>query len=139
MNNKSTVISSIVISFLLIFTACTSANNINKLNGKWELISYGSGSNPAQASSDSNKTLLFENGKISGSAGCNSISGSYSVKEKQVTFEPIASTMMACPETIMQQESTVLSAFTGTADYVIENNTLTITNGDFVIVLNSIQ
>ncbi len=138
MNNKS-IVFAIMVFFILFVTACSPSMSNDKLERQWELVSYGTSASQTPTSGDGNKILLFENGKLSGSAGCNYISGSYSVNGQNITFEPIASTMMACQEPVMQQESTVLSAFSGSATYVIETGIMTITKRDIMIVLKSYQ
>jgi len=44
--------------------------------------------------------LVFnsESHRVSGSGGCNGLTGSYEVKGDELTFSQMASTMMACPE-----------------------------------------
>jgi heat shock protein HslJ len=52
--------------------------------------------------------------------------GAYTLRGSQVTFEQIVSTMMACSEPLMQQESAVFSMLVGTVTFKIEGSTLTI-------------
>ena len=51
-------------------------------------------------------TATFEDGRIHGSAGCNSYGGTYQVKGDKITVGAIATTMMAClePKDIIEQE-----------------------------------
>jgi len=51
-------------------------------------------------------TITFEDGQVSGSAGCNSYGGSYQVNGDKIAFSEVFSTMMACPEPegVMEQE-----------------------------------
>jgi heat shock protein HslJ len=51
-------------------------------------------------------TATFEDGQVSGSAGCNSYSGSYQVSGDTITVGAVAITEMAClePEGVMEQE-----------------------------------
>lgn len=53
--------------------------------------------------------VRFAGGKISGTAGCNRFSGSYSVADNMVIVGPVAATKMMCPEPQMGQESKFLS------------------------------
>ncbi|MBI9110698.1 META domain-containing protein [Maridesulfovibrio ferrireducens] len=49
--------------------------------------------------------LMFsEDGKISGSGGCNRFSGSYTFNDQKVETGPLASTRMACGEALDHQE-----------------------------------
>ena len=59
-------------------------------------------------------TAAFADGQVSGSAGCNSYSGSVTSEGGQtLSFGPLVSTMMACPDPIMDQELAYLGALQG--------------------------
>jgi heat shock protein HslJ len=47
----------------------------------------------------------FANGKISGTIGCNRMSGSFTYKNKRLAFGPVASTRMGCPDPVAAQET----------------------------------
>lgn len=51
-------------------------------------------------------TASFQDGQVSGSAGCNSYSGTYQVEGEVIQIGPVAITEMAClePEGVMDQE-----------------------------------
>lgn len=49
-------------------------------------------------------------GKVTGSGGCNRISGAATVSEARISFSPMISTKMACAPAILDQESEFLSA-----------------------------
>lgn len=99
--------------------------------GDWKLISYGSPANPTSAVPNIEATVTFgSDGKLSGNVGCNSFSGDYKVDGSTITFGPVISTMMACADPIMQQESAVLSVFANSATFKIDGKTLTITSSD---------
>ena len=127
-----------LISFLLFITALaslTACGSTVNINGTWKLISYGNSSNQTDAVSDANNSIIIgTDGKISGSVGCNSISGDYKTNGNQIAFGAISSTMMACADPIMTQESSVFQVLTGTAKYALEGNRLTITNGENLII-----
>lgn len=59
--------------------------------------------------------LHFSGGTVSGSAGCNSLSGGYSAEGSALTFGAIAATRMMCPEPQMSQETRLLAILTGKA------------------------
>ena len=59
--------------------------------------------------------LHFAGGKISGSAGCNNLSGGYLAEGTSLTFAPIAATRMMCPEPQMTQEMKLLGILKGKA------------------------
>jgi len=65
---------------------------------------------------------------VSGSSGCNSYSGSYETDEKEISFGPLASTLMACmdPDDVMEQESQYLA-------WLQEAQTFSVTQGELMI------
>lgn len=74
-------------------------------------------------------TLRFQprNHNISGSGGCNSYGGSYSILGGSLRFENTYSTLMACADTtIMEQESAYTQALVKVGSYRLEGDTLTL-------------
>ena len=70
-------------------------------------------------------------GIVSGSAGCNQYTGKYSVSGSNITFDPsIATTMMACPQPIMDQESAYLKMLGEAKTYSVKGDELTLTGAD---------
>jgi heat shock protein HslJ len=67
---------------------------------------------------------LDEAGNASGSSGCNTFSGSYEATDTTLTFGPLASTMMACEDDIMNQEAAYLNALQSTALFEVQGNFL---------------
>jgi heat shock protein HslJ len=58
-------------------------------------------------------------GTLGGSGGCNSYGGPYTVDGDQITIGPLASTMMACAEEIMDQEIQYLAALESAATFSV--------------------
>jgi heat shock protein HslJ len=125
----------------LIFSGCSSSANSAELSGtSWKLVSYGPANDQTQALSIIDTGITFgTDGQVSGNAGCNSFSGSYEVKSGKLVFGPIISTMMACPEPRMTQESTVLKVLSGTVDFDIAGDTLTIYDVSGAIAINLLK
>jgi hypothetical protein len=75
-------------------------------------------------------TALFENGQVSGSAGCNTYQGTYNttmaVGRNSIEFGPLALTRMLCDEPLMEQEGLYLAALESATEYVIEGFALSI-------------
>ncbi len=72
-------------------------------------------------------TLLLEGGSASGSGGCNSFSGSYTLDGDQLTFEqPFTVTLRGCREPQMGVENTYLSLLPQTATWQIADGVLTL-------------
>lgn len=62
---------------------------------------------------NSHTTLQFmPSGKVSGNGGCNRYTGSVTIKGRAITFTPMAATMMACAEALMDQETKYFAALT---------------------------
>lgn len=126
--------------FLLALTLSACSGNAQassaSLIGAWSLTAYGPADAPVPAVEGSGAGLTFnEDGTVSGNSGCNGLGGDYTVEGDQITFGQFVSTLMACEDPIMLQEQAAHKVLTGTATYKIEGDTLTITNGDSVLVL----
>ncbi|MBK1691030.1 META domain-containing protein [Ectothiorhodospira mobilis] len=52
-------------------------------------------------------------GRVTGSTGCNRFFGPYTLTGEGLTIGPLATTMMACPQALMDQERRVLQALEG--------------------------
>ena len=69
---------------------------------------------------------FFAEGKLSGSAGCNTYQGTYEVDGESLDIGPLMSTKKACsqPPGVMEQETTFLVLLENTAAYQIKGDTL---------------
>ena len=77
-------------------------------------------------------TLRFQPGDhtISGSGGCNSFGGSYSIFGNSLRFGEMRSTLIACLDTAaMDQESAYLQALGAVESYRLDGDTLTLEGG----------
>ncbi|MGB8646755.1 MAG: META domain-containing protein [Anaerolineae bacterium] len=96
---------------------------------RWNLVSFTTGGIPAPVLSGAPITLEFgPNNTVSGSAGCNSYSGAYSVVQgNKITFGPMTQTQRACAVAdAMQQEQRYLQALTSSSVYEVSGNQLKI-------------
>lgn len=127
----------LLLALSLLITACAKEESA-PLTGTWKLTAYGPKETPTPAVVDSEAALTFD-GKdgVTGSGGCNSLGGKYKVDGNQITFSDVTSTLMACDDERMAQESAVTQVLSGTADYEINDNTLTMTSGDTVLVFTA--
>jgi heat shock protein HslJ len=76
-------------------------------------------------------TALFDEGRVSGSAGCNTYNGSYvstgGAGQNTIRFEgPFAMTRMMCDEPLMDQEQLYMAALESATAYTIEGFALMI-------------
>ncbi|WP_426416571.1 META domain-containing protein [Aestuariirhabdus sp. LZHN29] len=76
-----------------------------------------------------------DNGRINGHGGCNGFFGGYSVDKQKIKIGPLGSTMMACPEPLMQQEQQLLQAVSSATSFQHRGDTLVLTSDDGAIRL----
>jgi heat shock protein HslJ len=74
-------------------------------------------------------TVLFEGERVSGSAGCNRFTGTYERAGTGLKIGPLATTMMACEQPIMEQESQFTSLLGAAKTFRIAEGRLTINAG----------
>ncbi len=89
----------------------------------------------------SDVTMAFgANGKVNGSAGCNTYSASYTVSGSQLAITPPAGTGMVCdsPEGVMQQETVFKTLLTTVGGYAIEGNSLYLQAPDNTVIMELI-
>jgi heat shock protein HslJ len=83
--------------------------------------------------------LFTSTGKVSGSAGCNKYTGSYTVSGSNITISSIASTMMMCDQGVMLQETVYLKALSEAKTYTVKGNQLSLydTSGAILTIFNA--
>jgi copper homeostasis protein (lipoprotein) len=75
-----------------------------------------------------------EVGRVTGSGGCNSVSGTYTVEANgKITMSKMISTRMAC--SAMQDESAFLQALSKVNTYIVSGNMLQLTTGKMAPLL----
>jgi heat shock protein HslJ len=81
-------------------------------------------------------TLNFgEDGNLSGSDGCNRFSTSYTVDGDSITIAPNgASTMMACPEPVMEQATALMTTLGDVTAYTVDSASLSLADASGVTV-----
>jgi heat shock protein HslJ len=113
---------------LLVLAACGSAGSLaggGDLTGKVWALSALNGQ-PLVAGTGISAQFAAD-GNVSGSAGCNRYSGKYTISGSNITFNvPIASTMMACPQPVMDQESAYLKMLGEAKIYTVRGDELTL-------------
>ena len=93
----------------------------------WRLMQLPGTQSAALAKLDRPVTVRFDSGRLSGFAGCNNFSGSYTLDGDQLNIGPVASTQMACPEPGSSIETAFHKALSGTLRYRIDGDDLTLT------------
>jgi heat shock protein HslJ len=78
--------------------------------------------------SDQAPTLLFSTDQVHGNATCNQFTGSHTVDGSSLSFGPLASTRMACPD--MALETAYFAALGEIAAYQVQGEQLVLSNAD---------
>lgn len=99
-------------------------------NSKWRLVKLH-GQLVSKNKEDKRELGInfTKDGKFSAYAGCNNLFGSYELKEKEttITFSKVASTMMACPD--LMQEQNLIKAIEIADNYNFDGNKLKLNKG----------
>jgi heat shock protein HslJ len=108
----------------------------------WQLTSYATdAADDLTAAQESNPaTAQFENGRVSGSTGCNRFNASYQLStDGAITIGEAATTRMACSEDLAAQETQFLAALADSRRAVTADDALQMLNasGDVVLVFRS--
>ncbi len=95
---------------------------------EWRLASFGAAGSESSLVAGTTVTLKFgEDGRASGSTGCNSYGGTYQVRGDNISFGRLISTKRAClDQNANQQESRFLSALESANRFRISANRLTL-------------
>lgn len=96
-------------------------------NTPWEATAINDGQQGiVNVLEDTTITALFENleDRLSGNAGCNTYTTTFSRDDGSITIDPPAATMMACEEPVMEQEAWFLQALEQAATYELGHETL---------------
>ena len=116
---------------LLALAACVSSQQAlgGDLTGKVWALSELRGAPLVPGTSIS--AQFTSEGKVSGSAGCNRYSGSYTVSGKDISISaPLASTMMMCESAVMEQESAYLKTLEEVKTFNVKGDLLTLAGAD---------
>ena len=100
--------------------------------GGWVVTGLHSGSSFVDPIAATEITAVFlEDGRLSGSAGCNGYSTAYTTDGASITIEPAAATKKFCgePEGLMDQEAAYLTALGEAAEYSVDGSTLELLDG----------
>jgi heat shock protein HslJ len=90
--------------------------------GSWTVSGYNNGQQ-AVVSPIAGTTLTAtfgEDGALSGSSGCNTFNGTYTLDGNAIAVGPLATTKMACADDVMAQEQAFLAALQGATKVTVE-------------------
>jgi heat shock protein HslJ len=90
---------------------------------------------PGQVLADARPTIAFSgDGTVSGTGGCNTFGGNYTVDGSKLTFGPLNSTKKACGDAVDQVEAAYLAAVQATSAYEITSaGELKLTSGSLTL------
>ena len=84
-------------------------------------------------------TIRFLEGQVSGSTGCNSFRGGYTLDGSDLTFSPLASTLIGCPPPLDQLEREILDRLATVTSYAISERRLSLRAGDETVLLYDVN
>jgi heat shock protein HslJ len=127
--------SPLVLVVVLFVAACSSAGGSSaptaSLDGRTFLSTGVTGHSLVPGST---VRLRFEPGSIGAGAGCNQLSGPYTIVDGRLTLGQVAMTAMGCEQPLMDQDAWLV-AFLGGAKVSLAADTLTLANGDVTMTL----
>jgi heat shock protein HslJ len=115
------------------------AASANPLEGEWNVTGYNNGQQAVVSpAAGTTITVTFTaGGEVGGNAGCNSFSGTYKLDGTSLTVGPLATTMMACEQAAMDQETAFLTALQTPTNVETSGATVTLraASGETQVVL----
>jgi heat shock protein HslJ len=102
----------------------------------WQLTDYvGPGGGMLPVPDAVAATALFEGGRVSGSTGCNTYTGAYTLEGDALTVSGVATTMMACEPIPAAVEQAFTTALSSVATYRIAGDVLELTTAQGTVGL----
>jgi heat shock protein HslJ len=97
----------------------------------WNVKSYNNGRHAVVGVlADATIVMQFDDGEVSGNAGCNTFRASYTTDGDRVEFGPATTTRMACDEALMNQEREFLAALVSSVTWTVEAGVLDMHRAD---------
>jgi heat shock protein HslJ len=92
----------------------------------WQLQAYNNGRDAVVSLlPQTSITAVFgQDGRVSGSAGCNRYTGPYQSSGDTLSIGPLATTRMACAQPVMEQEAAYLAALAATTERQFQDGQL---------------
>lgn len=95
------------------------------VTGDWALAAFGTPESGEAPLADTEITMsLTAEGRVAGTDGCNRYMGGCTLADDSLSFGPLASTMKACPEPVMDQSERYLRGLEGTARALVRSDRL---------------
>ncbi|MDR2953649.1 MAG: META domain-containing protein [Prevotella sp.] len=103
-----------------------------RLTGNWILNSIGEGDMETLFSTKKPTMNIDAEGKITGNAGCNTYRTSYTLDGNNITFAPVVSTKMACPD--LKGENLFTSHLESPLQVVADENKINLYKGSVLVL-----
>jgi len=94
---------------------------------KWLLETVYTGQTASSA--PTGPYLIFTGGQVTGSTGCNDLSGPAKITGSNIEFGPIGMTRKACPGDLAPAERAMVAVLQGTVPFKVEHGQLTLNPG----------
>ena len=110
---------------------CAPTTHAELTNTYWRLDKLGE--DPVitpEGVKEAHMILAADESRVHGNAGCNNFFGQFSTKDDKLSFSALGSTMMACPEAMMNTEQAFLGVLGNTARYSISGLYLSLYDAD---------
>lgn len=103
----------------------------------WSILSYLDGNGRVSTIPGTEASVEFDDNTVTGTAGCNTMNGSFTSDGRALRITELRQTEMYCtePEGLMDQEAAIAQGLTDAAEYQIEGRTLTIWGADGMVLL----
>jgi heat shock protein HslJ len=109
------------------------------LDTEWRLQAFGMATDAEPLVTGTTITLTFgKDGMVSGSAGCNTFNGPYTLNGTAISIEELAQTRRACDEPILTQETNFINALRSARHAVVDGDLLYIVHDDGILVFTSL-
>lgn len=104
---------------------------------RWVLDGIVSGDAVSSVPVGATASITIADGRVDVAAGCNTGGGPVAVTADTLTFGPIATTKMACEAGPASVESAILAVLSGTVDYAIDADALTLDAGNAGLIFRA--
>ena len=88
---------------------------------------------------DTTISLAFQADAVSANAGCNTMNGGYTITDGVLEVGAMASTMMACSDELMAQDTWLSEFLAGGPEIALADDTLTLTGSEATLTLDAVQ
>jgi len=111
----------------IILSGCAAAGTPTLDGTGWVMTNMGG----QAVLADTTVTLIFEDGQLGGSDGCNLYGTTYETKGSSLAIDTsmMMSTLMGCPEPVMEQASAFTTLLARVESYRVKDGTLELLDG----------